>query len=82
MEPSRAPVMGAAEWTLLLALSMIWGGSFFLGKVALSGLPPLTVALGRVGVAALALNLAVLSGRRQDARRARRPGAPSSPWGR
>src|SRR3954454_20132125 len=62
MEPSRAPVMGATEWTLLLALSTIWGGSFFLGKVALSGLPPLTVALGRVGVAALALNLAVLAG--------------------
>jgi drug/metabolite transporter (DMT)-like permease len=62
MEPSRAPVMGATEWTLLLALSTIWGGSFFLGKVALSGLPPLTVALGRVGVAALALNLAVLTG--------------------
>ena len=81
MEPSRAPVMGATEWTLLLALSTIWGGSFFLGKVALSGLPPLTVALGRVGVAALALNLAVLTGA-AGCLAMRGPGAPSSPWGR
>jgi hypothetical protein len=37
MEPSRPPVMGAAERALLLALSAIWSGSFFLGKVALAG---------------------------------------------
>ncbi|HWK44129.1 MAG TPA: DMT family transporter [Stellaceae bacterium] len=49
--------MGAAEWGLLLALSVLWGGSFFFFKVLVDELPPLTVVLGRVGLAAVALNL-------------------------
>lgn len=28
--------MGLVEWALLLILSMLWGGSFFFGKVALA----------------------------------------------
>lgn len=51
------PVMGAREWLLLLALSVLWGGSFFFFKVLAASLPPFTVALGRVGFAAIALNL-------------------------
>jgi drug/metabolite transporter (DMT)-like permease len=47
--------MGLIDWTLLLALSVLWGGSFFFSKVALSELPPLTVVLARVAIAALAL---------------------------
>ena len=31
--------MSAAEWTLLLLLSVLWGGSFFFQKVALTALP-------------------------------------------
>jgi drug/metabolite transporter (DMT)-like permease len=53
--------MSAREWALLLLLSGLWGGSFFFSKVALAELPPLTVVLGRVGLAAAALNLAVLA---------------------
>jgi drug/metabolite transporter (DMT)-like permease len=49
--------MGANEWLLLLALSALWGGSFFFFKVLVDELPPLTVVLGRVGLAAVALNL-------------------------
>jgi drug/metabolite transporter (DMT)-like permease len=49
------------EWLLLLALSVLWGGSFFFGAVALDELPPLTLVLGRIGLAALALNLVVLA---------------------
>jgi drug/metabolite transporter (DMT)-like permease len=49
--------MGGADWLLLLALSLLWGGSFLFGKVAVGEIPPLTVALGRVALAALALNL-------------------------
>jgi len=49
--------MGPREWILLLALSVLWGGSFFFAKLAVAALPPFTVVLGRVGVAALALNL-------------------------
>jgi drug/metabolite transporter (DMT)-like permease len=47
--------MGATAWVLLLALSVLWGGSFFFFKVLVAVLPPLTVALGRVALAALAM---------------------------
>jgi drug/metabolite transporter (DMT)-like permease len=51
--------MGPLEWILLLVLSVLWGGSFFFAKLAVAALPPLTIVLGRVGLAALALNLLV-----------------------
>jgi drug/metabolite transporter (DMT)-like permease len=50
--------MSAAEWGLLLTLSLLWGGSFFFQKVALGALPPFTVLLARVGLALAALGLA------------------------
>ena len=53
--------MGAVEWGMLLALSVLWGGSFFFVGVAVEALPPLTIVALRVGLAALALNLAVLA---------------------
>jgi len=66
---NAAPRMGGLEWLLLILLSVLWGGSFFLGKVALAELPPFTIVLGRVGLAAAALLLAVrVSGLRMPAR--------------
>jgi drug/metabolite transporter (DMT)-like permease len=53
--------MGLIEWGLLLLLSLLWGGSFFFSKVALTDLPPLTIVFGRVALAALALHLLILS---------------------
>jgi len=53
--------MGGAEWLLLVALSVLWGGSFLFGKVAVGEIPPLSVTLGRVALAALALNLLLLA---------------------
>ena len=53
-------VMGLLEWGLLLLLSVLWGGSFFFSKIAVGELPPLTVVLCRVVLAALTLNLVVL----------------------
>ncbi|MCW6508490.1 DMT family transporter [Lichenifustis flavocetrariae] len=53
--------MGGREWALLLALSGLWGGSFFFFKVLVTELPPFTVVLGRVGLAALALHLVILA---------------------
>ncbi len=47
--------MNTKEWLLLISLAVIWGGSFFFAEVALRDLGPLTVVLGRVGLAALAL---------------------------
>ena len=63
-EPARINTqMTAYEWGLVFALSVIWGGAFFFGEVALVELPPLTVVLGRVGFAALILLVIVrLSG--------------------
>jgi drug/metabolite transporter (DMT)-like permease len=47
--------MSAADWLLLVCLSVLWGGSFFFAKVALEDLPPLTLAFGRVAIAAAIL---------------------------
>jgi hypothetical protein len=48
--------MGSREWFLLVILSLLWGGSFTFSKVTLSELQPFTVVLGRVSIAAIALN--------------------------
>lgn len=55
--PRRAHggTMSAFEWALLLLLSLIWGGSFFFNKILLGAFEPLTIVLGRTGLAALAL---------------------------
>jgi drug/metabolite transporter (DMT)-like permease len=49
--------MGAAEWAMLLALSVLWGGSFLFVAVAVRELPPLTIVVARVALAALALHV-------------------------
>ena len=49
--------MGVRDWALLAALSLLWGGSFFFVEVALTGLPPFTIVLLRVALAAAALHL-------------------------
>lgn len=53
--------MGSREWLLLLLLSLLWGGSFFFGEVILTELPPFSLVLGRVTIAAIALHLIVLA---------------------
>lgn len=50
-------VMGATEWMLLVTLGVLWGGSYFFGKLALAQLPPFTVAVCRLGLAALVLHI-------------------------
>ena len=57
--------MGAAEWALLATLALLWSGSFFFAKVALAELPPVTLVLARVGLAAIAL-LAIVAGWRVE----------------
>jgi drug/metabolite transporter (DMT)-like permease len=47
--------MTAPEWAMLLALSVLWGGSFFFTGVAVKELPPLTIVVLRVGLAAVML---------------------------
>jgi drug/metabolite transporter (DMT)-like permease len=55
--------MATTEWALLFMLSFLWGGSFFFFKVLVDELPPFTVVLGRVGIAAVALNLFLIARR-------------------
>jgi drug/metabolite transporter (DMT)-like permease len=56
--PAAAPLLiSATDWLLLLVLSVLWGGSFYFAKIAVLEIPPLTLALGRVSIAALALAL-------------------------
>jgi drug/metabolite transporter (DMT)-like permease len=54
---SRA--MTPLEWSLLLTLAVVWGGSFFFNAVAVRELPVFTVVVARVTLAALVL-LAIL----------------------
>ncbi len=51
--PQRAMTTG--EWGLLLLLSLLWGGSFFFVGVAVKELPPLTIVMARVSLAAAQL---------------------------
>lgn len=45
----------ARDWSLLAALSVLWGGSFFLNGAALRELPPLTLVFLRVALGAAIL---------------------------
>lgn len=47
------------EWVMLIALSLVWGGSFFFNAIAIRELPVFTFVVARVALAAVIL-LAVL----------------------
>lgn len=51
--------MGAMEWALLALLAFLWGGSFLFAKIAVAEIPPATLVLARVGLAAAALIIVV-----------------------
>ena len=47
--------MRTTDWLLLVLLSVLWGGSFFFAAVAVRDIPPLTLVLARVALAAALL---------------------------
>ena len=47
--------MTVAEWAMLVILSILWGGSFFFTGIAVKELPPFTIVVLRVAVAAVIL---------------------------
>lgn len=47
--------MSLHNWLMLLLLSVLWGGSFFFVGVAVTALPPLSIVLLRVAMAACVL---------------------------
>jgi drug/metabolite transporter (DMT)-like permease len=54
-EAGAATEMDERDWALLVLLSILWGGSFFFTGVAIRELPPLTIVLARVTIAAALL---------------------------
>lgn len=70
--PATAPVRSSRSvLAQYLALALIWGSSFLFIKVALTGLSPAQVALGRLVLGALALTAVMLATRRRWPRRPR-----------
>ncbi len=55
MSPTIGNTMNPKVWVMLLTLSVLWGSSFFFVGLVVSALPPLTIVLVRVGVAAVTL---------------------------
>ena len=51
------PAPSALAWSLIVLLGAIWGGAFFLARVAVMEVPPLTLVLLRVVLAAVTLHL-------------------------
>lgn len=52
---TTARPMSAAQWAMLIGLSVLWGGSFFFNQIAVAELPVFSVVTGRVVIAALVL---------------------------
>ena len=47
--------MSSSQWLLLLLLALLWGCSFFFNAIILTALPPATLVLSRVMIAAIVL---------------------------
>lgn len=59
MATSPPAFMRPADWARLLSLALLWGGAYFLTRLSLAEVPPLTIVLARVGIAALTLWVAM-----------------------
>lgn len=66
--------MNGADWAILVALALIWGGAFFFISVAVHAIPPLTYVWLRLTIAASALWLFLWW-------RGNKPSLPRSAWG-
>jgi len=53
--------MGPAEWSALVFLSVLWGGSFFFVEIALTQFAPFLIVALRVSIAALVIWIFVLA---------------------
>lgn len=53
----RPPGMDGRTWAMLIALSLLWGGSFLFQGIAVRELPTLTIVASRVALAALVLGV-------------------------
>ena len=55
--PPIRHAMSGRDWSMLLLLGAMWGGSYFFGRVAVMEIHPLTLVFLRVAIAGLALHL-------------------------
>lgn len=55
--PNAPRAMSSLDWTKLVLLGGIWGGSFFFARIAVAELDPLALVLFRVAIAAAALHV-------------------------
>ena len=65
-----SPEITWKSWAMIVILGLVWGGTFLVTEIALTGITPFWLAAARIGFAALLLSLVwALSGRRlfQDA---------------
>ncbi|MEY2926415.1 MAG: hypothetical protein RL367_892 [Pseudomonadota bacterium] len=57
--PMTNNAMSGRDWALILVVSLIWGGAFFLNAVGLRSFPPNSLVFVRMAVAALPMVLVV-----------------------
>lgn len=55
MAPSTPQRMSGSDWLALAVLSILWGGTFLFAKIAVAEVPPMTLVLARVALAAATL---------------------------
>ena len=53
--PPSAPVVGLREWSLMVLLSIVWGGSYLFIGIAVKDLTPPVIIMARVVIAVAAL---------------------------
>ena len=77
---SQAPAgeAGLVDYALLVTLAAIWGGSFLFIKIAIDTIPPMTIAAGRIALAAAILYLAARIAGQRLPEAGRAPGSGSS----
>jgi len=51
----NAPNITASSWVMIALLAFIWGGTFMVTEIALTGMPPFWIAASRVSLAALVM---------------------------
>lgn len=57
VKPIPPSQISLASWVMLIALSILWGGSFFFTKITVAELSPLMVIFSRVILAAITLHV-------------------------
>ena len=44
----KSHTMSLLEWMMLVALAIVWAGTFFFAEIAVAEIPPITIAFLRV----------------------------------